>query len=209
MEDPMNILEVLEPASMNASNVAHNTLESVVKFLQDERKNFVSKAGKYVSRVAMPQTREWSFNWFEELAQPELVKECKRLLAFQKKIEGFSPREEIKRFRLFGHSSCNMTLEKAMTQCFGHYISPLILGIHIFHGNSHIQDILPKVVKLEGEMFSPPSQLRGISQFQSANIIFEEVAHCVRLWHLGKVNAESLHFINKIHEVNDALHGGP
>ena len=36
MEDPGNVLEVLEPAPMNAFNVDQATLESVIKFLQDE-----------------------------------------------------------------------------------------------------------------------------------------------------------------------------
>ena len=44
-----------------------------------------------------------------------------------------------------------------------------------------LQDILPEVVKLDGEMFSPQSQLRGISQFQATKVIFEDAAHCVRL----------------------------
>ena len=52
----------------------------------------------------------------ESKSDPELVKECKDFLAIQKQFEGFSPREELKRLRLFGDSSCNMTLEKAMTK---------------------------------------------------------------------------------------------
>ena len=114
MEEPDNILEVIEPASMNACNVAQYKLESLTKFLQDERKRFVRKVRKHVSKVHMSQIREWQFGWTVEQRNQAISNECKQMLAYQRSIDGFSPKENLKRFKHFGHSSCNLTLEQAM-----------------------------------------------------------------------------------------------
>ena len=85
----------------------------VVKFLQDERKRFVRKANKHVSKFKMPEAREWEFSWAKESSDGKMKKECQSLLNLQKGLAGFTQTDEAKRQRLHGHQACNLTHEEA------------------------------------------------------------------------------------------------
>ena len=115
MEDPSNIMELLQTGSSNVNQVCQTTLDMVVKFLMDERKRFGRQAKKHVSKLKLPQAREWQFNWAQENSNVQLKKECQDLLNLQRGFAGFTHSDEARRQKLYGDQACNMTHEKAGT----------------------------------------------------------------------------------------------
>ena len=69
----------------------------VVEFLKDERKRFVRQARKHVSKLTLPQAREWEFDWAQESSNEKLRIECQDLINQQKGFAGFTQTEEAKR----------------------------------------------------------------------------------------------------------------
>ena len=74
----------------------------VVEFLKDERKRFVRQARKHVSKLNLPQAREWEFNWAQESSNEHARKECRELLNQQRGFAGFTQTDEAKRQKLYG-----------------------------------------------------------------------------------------------------------
>lgn len=79
-------------------------------------------------------------------------------------------------------------------------------SLHFLDGDRLVEDVLPKMVELNGKMLGPRSKLGIVGKFQGANVVFKDAAsymgNCVG-W---KCNTVSLEFATKVQKVDDITH---